>query len=313
MQYDVMLLLEAMDALALPPLETLGAPDARALMAATAAMSPPGPEVGDVGDGTLPGPAGPLAFRRYRPATPGPHPVLCYFHGGGWMLGDQTADDPLCRDLCIRTGSVVVSVDYRHAPESRFPAAVDDAWAALGWVADHAEELGGIPGRLTVGGYSAGANLAAVVAQQARDAGGPHLAAQLLLCPVTDGTTEHPSYVENGEGKMLTAGLMRWFWDSYCDPSDRRDPRASPLLGRLEGLPPTVVVTAEFDPLRDEGVAYAEGLAATGVPVRHVVGRGQAHTSIPMVDVVISGARVRQEAAEALRALADTPMDVATR
>jgi len=313
MQYDVMLLLEAMDALALPPLETLGAPDARGLWAAMSAMAPPGPDVGDIADGTLPGPTGPLAYRRYRPATPGPHPVLCYFHGGGWMLGDQTADDPLCRDLSVRTDSVVVSVDYRHAPEARFPAAVDDARAALDWVADHAEELGGIPGRVTVGGYSAGANLAAVVAQQARDAGGPHLAAQLLLCPVTDGTTEHPSYVENGEGKMLTAGLMRWFWDSYCDPSDRRDPRASPLLGRLEGLPPTVVVTAEFDPLRDEGVAYAEGLAATGVPVRHVVGRGQAHTSIPMVDVVISGARVRQEAAEALRALADTPMDVATR
>ena len=311
MQYDVMLLLEAVDALGLPPLETVGAPDARGLWAAMSAMAPPGPDVGDIADGTLPGPTGPLAYRRYRPATPGPHPVLCYFHGGGWMLGDQTADDPLCRDLCVRTDSVVVSVDYRHAPEARFPAAVDDARAALDWVADHAEVLGGIPGRVTVGGYSAGANLAAVVAQQARDAGGPHLAAQLLLCPVTDGTTEHPSYVENGEGKMLTAGLMRWFWDSYRDPSDRRDPRASPLLGRLEGLPPTVVVMAEFDPLRDEGVAYAEGLAATGVPVRHVVGRGQAHTSIPMVDVVISGARVRQEAAEALRTLVDSPVDAA--
>ena len=311
MQYDVMLLLEAMDALELRPLESLGAADARAFMAAAAAMNPPGPEVGDIEDGTLPGPDGPLAYRRYRPATPGPHPILCYFHGGGWVLGDHTADDPLCRDLCVRTDSVVVSVDYRHAPEARFPAAADDAWVALCWVADHAGGLGGTPGRLTVGGYNAGANLAMVAAQRARDAGGPDLAAQLLICPVTDGTTERHSYVENGEGKMLTAALMRWFWDSYCDASERNDPRASPLLGTLERLPPAVIVTAEFDPLRDEGVAYAEALAAAGVPVRHVVGRGQVHTSIPMVDVVISGARVRQEAAEALGAMIPTPADAA--
>ena len=235
MQYDVMRLLDAVDALGLPPLESMGAADARAVMAAAAAAAPAGPEVGDIVDGTLSGPAGPLAYRLYRPATPGPHPLLCYFHGGGWLIGDQTADGPLCRDLCARTGSVVVSVDYRHAPEARFPAAADDAWAALCWVADHAEELGGIPGRLTVGGYSAGANLATVAAQRARDVGGPALAAQLLICPVTDGSTEHRSYVENGEGKMLTAGLMRWFWDSYCDPSERSDPRASPLLGTPRG------------------------------------------------------------------------------
>ena len=168
-----------------------------------------------------------------------------------------------------------------------------------------------MPGRLTVGGYSAGANLAAVVAQEARDAGGPDVAAQLLICPVTDGTTERPSFEENGEGKMLTAGLMRWFWDCYCDASRRNDPRASPLLGTLGGLPPAVIVTAEFDPLRDEGVAYAEALASAGVPVRHIVGRGQIHTSIPMVDVVISGARVRKEAADALRELTPASADTA--
>ena len=218
------------------------------------------------------------------------------------MLGDQTADGPLCRDLCVRTDSVVVSADYRHAPEARFPAAADDATAALAWVADHVEDLGGIPGRLSVGGYSAGATLATGAALQARDTGGPALTAQFLVCPATDGTTEWPSFVENGQGKMLTAGLMRWFWDNYCDPDDRDDPRASPLLGNLEGLPPAVVVTAEFDPLRDEGVAYSEALAAAGVPVRHIVGRGQVHTSIPMVDVIISGAAVREEAVGALRA-----------
>jgi cation diffusion facilitator CzcD-associated flavoprotein CzcO/acetyl esterase/lipase len=302
MQYDVMLLLEVMNGLGLPPLETLEPGDARAFMAAAVAMAAPGPEVGDVVDGTLPGAAGPLDYRLYRPATPGPHPVLLYFHGGGWMLGDQTADGPLCRDLCVRTDSVVVSADYRHAPEARFPAAADDASAALAWVADHVEELGGIPGRLSVGGYCAGATLATGAALQARDTGGPALTAQFLVCPATDGTTEWPSFVENGQGKMLTAGLMRWFWDNYCDPDDRDDPRASPLLGNLEGLPPAVVVTAEFDPLRDEGVAYSEALAAAGVPVRHIVGRGQVHTSIPMVDVIISGAAVREEAVGALRA-----------
>jgi len=311
MQYDVMLLIEAMDALGLPPLESLAPADARALMAGASALYPPGPEVGDVVDGTLPGPAGPLAYRLLRPATPGPHPVVLYLHGGGWTVGDQTADEPLCRDLCVRTESVVVSVDYLHAPEHPFPAAADDAWAALTWVADHAAELGGTPGRLTVAGYSAGANLVAGAAQRARDEGGPSIDAQLLLCPVTDGTTERPSWEENREGRMLTASLMRWFWDNYCGRADRTDPRASPLLGNLAGLPPAVVVTAEFDPLRDEGAAYAEALAAAGVPVRHVVGRGQVHTSIPLVGLIISAAAVRAEAVAALSGLTRATADAA--
>lgn len=303
MQHDVTLLLEIMAGLGLPPLESLGPDDARALMSAATAAYPPGPEVGEVVDGTLPGAAGPLAFRLFRPPTDGPHPVLCYFHGGGWVLGDQGSDEPLCRDLCVRAGVVVVSVDYRHAPEARFPAVAEDAVAALAWVADHLEELGGIPGHLTVGGWSAGANVATVAAQRARDEGGPTLAGQLLLCPVTDGSTERPSLAENGEGYVLTAAMLRWFWEQYADEVDRDDPRASPLLGRLDGLPPTCIVTAEFDPLRDEGVAYAEALAAAGVDVRHIVGRGQIHTSIPMVDVVLSGAAVRDEMARTLRSL----------
>jgi cation diffusion facilitator CzcD-associated flavoprotein CzcO/acetyl esterase/lipase len=301
MQYDVTVLLETVAAMGLPPIESLGADDARALMEAAAALYPPGPEVGEIVDGTLPGAVGPLAYRLYRPASPGPHPVLCYFHSGGWVLGNQASDDPLCRDLCVRSDTVVVSVNYRHAPEDRFPAAADDAWAALTWVADHAAELGAIPGRLAVGGWSAGGNLAAVVAQRARDANGPPLVGQLLLCPVTDGSTEHPSFAENGEGYILTADVMRWFWDQYADPADRDDPRASPLLGTLGSLPPACIVTAEFDPLRDEGEAYAQALEAAGVPVRHVSGRGQIHTSIPMVDAVISGAEVREQMAQALR------------
>jgi cation diffusion facilitator CzcD-associated flavoprotein CzcO/acetyl esterase/lipase len=301
MQYDVTVFLEMMATLGLPPLEALGATDLRAFMEAAAAANPPGPDVGEVIDGTLPGASGPLAYRLYRPASPGPHSLLCYFHGGGWVIGNQVSDDPLCRDLCVRSDVVVISVDYSHAPEVRFPIAADDAYDALTWVADHAEELGAIPGQLAVGGWSAGGNLAAVATHRARDVGGPALVGQLLLCPVTDGSSERPSYAENGEGYILTADLMRWFWDQYAHPDDRTHPRASPLLGNLEGLPPACIVTAEFDPLRDDGVAYGEALRAAGVPVEHLVGRGQIHTSIPMVDVIISGADVRAQMAQALR------------
>jgi acetyl esterase/lipase len=268
-------------------------------MAATRA---PGPEVGEIADGTLPGAAGALDYRLYRPATPGPHPVVVYYHGGGWVLGSHDSDDPLCRDLCARSGVLVISVDYRHAPEARFPAAAEDAFAALRWVAEHAEELGGIPGRVAVAGWSAGANLAAVVAQLARDAGGPALAGQLLLTPVTDGGEVWPSHHENAEGFVLTAALMRWFWDHYATPEERLSPLASPLRAEsLAGLPPAVVVTCELDPLRDEGAAYARALDAAGVAVRHISARGHVHTSIPAVDVLPSGAPLRAEMAAGLR------------
>jgi acetyl esterase/lipase len=207
----------------------------------------------------------------------------------------------------VRTGSVVVSVNYRHAPEDRFPAAADDAFAAATWIAANAAALGGIPGRLTVAGWSAGGNVAAITCQLARDAGGPEIASQLLLAPVTDCDLGRPSYTSNGEGFILTAGLMRWFWDHYADEADRANPKASPLRGTLAGLPPAVVVTAEFDPLRDEGDAYAEALAAAGVPVRHIRARGHTHTSLTMVDVVISGAPVRAEITDALDGLRSEP------
>ena len=248
----------------------------------------------------LPGPAGDLDYRLYRPDTPGPHPVVCYFHGGGWVLGRHDSDDPLCRDLCVRSGAIIVSVDYRHGPESRFPAAHDDAWAALQWVGAHATELGGIPGELAVAGWSAGGNLAAVVAQRARDAGGPDLVGQLLLTPVTDSDLSRPSYTENAEGYILTTPLMEWFFDHYVDPADRKDPRIAPLHADLAGLPPAVVITGEFDPLRDEGDAYAEALERAGNQVRLIKARGHTHTSMTMVDLVISGASYRALMAEAI-------------
>jgi len=299
-QPDVSLVLQVMAALNLPPIETLPVPDARAFMEVTAAQRPPGPDVGEIVDGVLPGPAGELEYRLYRPSSPGPHPVVAYFHGGGWVLGGKDSDDPLCRDLCDRTGSVIVSVNYRHAPEARFPAAVDDAFAATEWIAAHATELGGIPGQLAVAGWSAGGNLATVVCQLARDAGGPAILGQLLLTPVTDCDTDRGSYKENADGFILTASLMRWFLDHYVDTEDRQDPRVSPLHGNLAGLPPAAIVTADFDPLRDEGLAYADALEAAGVPVRRIRARGHIHTSVTMVDVVISGAPVRAEMAEAL-------------
>jgi acetyl esterase/lipase len=310
MQPDVAMVLELMAEMGLPPLETLPVADARAVMAATAATRPPSPEVGEVTDGVMPGPDGDLPYRLYRPAAPpeGPHPVVVYFHGGGWVLGDLDSDDPLCRDLCARSGAVVVSVNYRHAPEARFPAAAEDAFAALQWVDANAIELGGIPGQLAVAGWSAGGNIAAVACQKARDVGGPDISGQLLITPVVDSEMTRPSYSENGDGYILTSALMRWFWDHYADPADRGDPRVAPLRGNLDGLPPACIVAADFDPLRDDGSAYARALEAAGVPVRHVRARGHTHTSVIMVGIVISGASVRAEMGEALRGFFPAPV-----
>ena len=301
-QPDVAMVLQMMAAMNLPAFDSLPVEQARALLAQLSAARPPGPAVGEVIDGTLPGAAGPLAYRLYRPASPGPHPVVVYFHGGGWVLGSQDSDDPLCRDLCSRADALIVSVNYRHAPEARFPAAADDGLAAVRWVAAHAAQLGGIPGELAVAGWSAGANVAAVACQGARDAGGPAISGQLLLTPVTDCRMDTPSYVENADGYVLTADLMRWFWDHYADPADRSHPKASPLRAAdLSNLPPAFIMTAQFDPLRDEGIAYGRALAAAGVPVQQTTARGHTHTSMTMVDVVVSGATPRAEMARALR------------
>lgn len=302
LQPDVKMVLDMMAELQLPTMDSMSPADARMFSEATAAMRPPGPDVGEMVDGTLPGADGAtLEYRLYRPASSGPHPVVVYFHGGGWVIGSHISDDPFCRDLCVQSDSIIVSVNYRHAPEHRFPAAADDGFAALQWVADHVDELGGVPGPVAVAGWSAGANVAAVAAQLARDAGGPALAGQLLLTPVTDGTRDRASYVENGEGYLLTAALMHWFWDHYATPEERSSPKASPLLGDLRDLPPAMVVTCEFDPLRDEGNEYAAALAAAGVPVQHVQARGHIHTSLGMVGVILSSPSYRTQMAEALR------------
>ena len=226
------------------------------------------PPMESVRDVTVPGGAGALPARVYRPHA-GDLPTVVYFHGGGWVIGDLDTHDLTCRTLARDTGAVVVSVDYRLAPESRFPAAVDDAEASARWVAEHAADpaagLGGT-GVVAVGGDSAGGNLAAVVAQTFRDEGRT-LAGQLLIYPATDLVTEHASLVENAEGYFLDAPTMAWFREQYVGSADPADPRLSPAIGDLAGLAPAVVVVGQFDPLRDAGTAYAKGLDAAGVPV----------------------------------------------
>jgi acetyl esterase/lipase len=303
LQPDVTMVLHMMAEMELPPIETMSVDDARAFMTESATQRPPGPDVGEIIDGTFPGADGnDLDYRLYRPASTGPHPVIVYYHGGGWVLGSADSDDPFCRDLCVRSDALVISCDYRHAPEHRFPAAPDDGFAALQWVADNAETLGGIPGQLAVAGWSAGANVAAVAAQRARDASGPHISGQLLVTPVVDCDFSRSSYTENADGYVLTTTLMKWFWDHYADQADRDDPAASPLRAAdLSNLPPAVVFTCQFDPLRDEGAAYVDGLNAAGTDARLFTYRGHTHTSLPAVDMVLSGAPARAEMAEALR------------
>lgn len=303
LQPDVFIVLDMMSQMGLPSMESMTPDQAREFSAASGAARPPGTEVGEMVDGTLPGANGTqLEYRLYRPATIGPHPIVVYFHGGGWVIGNHVSDEPMIRDVCVQSDAIFVSVNYRHAPEARFPAAADDGFAAVQWINDNAAELGGIAGKIAVAGWSAGANVAAVAAQLARDNNGPRLSGQLLLTPVTDGTKAYPSMTENAENYMLTRSLMEWFWDHYADASDRAHPKASPLKATsLAGLPPTTIITAQFDPLRDEGNAYAHALATAGVDVQHIEARGHIHTSISMVGVILSGESYRTQMAAAVR------------
>lgn len=234
----------------------------------------------------------------------GPFPGVVYFHGGGWVIGDLETHDHLCRAMAKGSGAVVVSVDYRLAPEVRFPAAAEDCYAATRWVAAHGAELRIDPARLAVAGDSAGGNLAAVVAQMARDRGEPRLVFQLLLCPVTDYGFDTASYRENADGYLLTKNAMAWFWHHYLsDPAvEGRDPRASPMRAEsLAGLPPAHVVTAEYDPLRDDGEAYAARLREAGVPVTHQRYDGQIHNFFAMGHVLERGAAACDELCAVLR------------
>jgi acetyl esterase len=252
-----------------PATNTLSVAEARAQYEARIPLMAPAATIGSVDQRTVAGPGGDLALRIYWPQGAGPFPLLVFFHGSGFVLCSLDTHDGICRNLCAGGQCVVVSVDYRLAPEHRFPAGLDDCVFATRWVADHANELNGDPGRIAIGGDSAGGNMAAAAALQLRDEGGPPLRGQLLIYPVTDyHTPGTPSYQQNAEGYGLTRDTMRWFWDHYLnDPSEAASPLASPLRARdLRGLPPALVVTAEYDPLRDEGELYAARLRGAGTP-----------------------------------------------
>ena len=237
--------------------------------------------IGRIENGLLPGPAGPLACRIYTPveAAPGPLAGMVYFHGGGFVIGNLDTQDGMCRLLANASGCRLVSVDYRLAPEHKFPAGVEDGLAATRWVAAEASRLGIDPHRIAVAGDSAGGNLAAVVCQMARQAGGPEIALQVLFCPATDGSHDTASARAFAEGYLLEAEGMRWFATQYCPPDmDVNDPRVSPLhAADLGGLPPAHIHTAAFDPLRDEGKAYADRLRRSGVAVRYTCHAGMIH------------------------------------
>lgn len=254
----------------------------RAVVIANAARSPKRPvDIAGTRDLTIPGPASELPARLYTPQGAGPHPLTVYFHGGGFVAYSIETHDSVCRELCAGANSAVLSVEYRLAPEHRFPAGVEDAYAALRWAAAHGEELGADPSRLAVAGDSAGASLAIACTLRARDEGGPPIRAQLLIYPAVDfvNTERYPSRRENGEGFFLTEERMRFFAQMYlADPGHGVHPHVSPLhAAQLHDLPPALVMTAEFDPLRDEGAAYAEALQAAGVRADHLPGPGMIH------------------------------------
>jgi acetyl esterase len=255
-------------------------------------------EIPEVSDRTISGPGGALGLRVYRPEA-GARPALVYYHGGGFVIGSLDTHDGTCRALARASGCTVISVDYRLAPEHRFPAAPEDCYAALCFAAEAGAEIGVDPTRLAVGGDSAGGNLALL----ARERRGPPLAFQLLVYPVTDAGFDTPSYRENAEGYFLTAKMMRWFWNHYLERADQADdPLASPLRAKdLAGLPPALVLTAGYDPLRDEGETYAARLREAGVATELKRFPGQFHGFFSMHDVLDDGRAAIDLAGAALR------------
>ncbi len=300
---QIQTVLDQMQAIEFPGLSALPVEHARAALAMMGGARADGvEEVARVEDLEIPGPAGAIPARAYVPEVDGAPPVVVYYHGGGWVLGGIDSHDGTCRALANASGAAVVSVDYRLAPEHPFPAAIEDAWAALEWIAANAADLGGDPSRLAVAGDSAGGNLAAVVAIQARDAGAPALRGQLLVYPVTDATMSHPSIEENASGYFLTKADMEWFFGHYA-PERPDDWRLSPLAAPdLSGLAPALVLTAEYDPLRDEGEAYARRLADAGVPVELIRKDGLIHGFFGMIADVDEAGDAMERSGAALRA-----------
>lgn len=299
---DAQALLDMMAATGAPALNTLSPEDARKMMDLFAGLSEHTPEpVARVEDWLIPGPTGQIPVRVYTPQGTGPFPVLVFFHGGGWVLCSIETHDELCRELTNAVSCIVVSVGYRLAPEHKFPAAIEDCYTATVWVAKNAYLIGSDPTRVAVGGDSAGGNLAAVVALMSRDRGYPPLVYQMLIYPATNFAFDTPSCRENADGYFLTGDDMVWFRNLYLQSeADGDNPYASPLRAEdLHGLPSALVITAEFDPLRDEGEAYAARLRVAGVPTVCTRYNGMIHGFLGLP--FDKGKKARDEAAAGLR------------
>jgi acetyl esterase len=292
-----------------PPVETLTADQARKAQAERRArmkeLTASLPTV-EVADWTIRGPAGPLPVRTYRPVVTPPRSTVVYFHGGGWVLCDLDTHDPICRELAFRSDVLVVSVGYRLAPEHKFPAAVEDAYAATLWVSEHRVELGEPDGSLVVAGDSAGGNLAAAVCLMARDRGRPVIRLQVLIYPVLARAFDNESYREFGDGpNLVTRSAMEWYWEQYLPSSeDGTHALASPLLARtLAGLPSALIIVAGCDPLRDEGEAYARRLEGSGVDVRCVRFEHGFHGFLGYLGIVPEATHAHAEIASTLSSL----------
>jgi acetyl esterase len=289
---------------AAPAMHTLSVEEAR-ISSAAARIQPDPPEpVARIEDFTIPGPAGDIPVRLYSPDPDTQLPVLVYYHGGGWVIGDLDSHDPLCRTLANRANVVVLSVHYRLAPEHKYPAAADDSYAAAQWVSEHGAEIGADGSRIVVCGDSAGGNLSAVVSLMARDRGGPGLRGQVLIYPVTNLDFGTDSYRDNGDGsKGLSEDGMRWFWQHYVrTQSEGFEPYASPLRAdTIADLPPALVITAEYDALRDEGELYADRLERGGVTTQLTRYDGVIHGFVGMFAAVPEGNTAVNQIAEFLK------------
>lgn len=259
--------------------------------------------VGSIEDRMIPGPAGDIPIRIYRPAGISNPPLIMLYHGGGWVVGDLESEDATCRGLCRRVGAVVISVDYRLAPETRYPGAVEDCYAATEWAVKNATELGIDASRIATSGTSAGGNLSGAIAQMARDKGGPSITHQVLFCPVIDADFDRKSYIANATGYGLTREGMMWFWDQYTGTGNARfEPYASLIRANsLSGLPPATIIAAEYDPLVDEAVAYADALKAAGVSTTCTVYEGMTHGFNGRIGVFDAARDAIEEAAAGIR------------
>ncbi len=295
-------LLSEMAALGGPPIHELSVTEARTVAEGMIALAGDPIEVAAVDNITIPVDGAEIGARVYTPEGDGPHPVVMFFHGGGWVICSLDTHDNVARAICRDAEALVVSVDYRMAPEHRFPTAAHDCFAATKWVAENAASLGGDAGRLAVCGDSAGGNLSAVVSQMARDAGGPAIAYAALIYPAVDMTRKGGSLDENASGYFLETEGMQWFMNHYLTEAERADVLASPLLhSNLAGLPDTFIATCEYDPLRDEGEAYGDALRANGVHVENKRYEGMIHGVANMTGVLDGGRQLVSDVAAHLR------------